>query len=333
MNIKEIARLANVSVATVSRCINQPEKVASDTREVINAIIEQQGYSPNPSAQSLSTGMTKTVACVMPDLRNEFFIQLVEGCQAVLDKAGYRMLIYTTEKRSDFWNKFDERIIDGLVISGIAVQGDLSKRLSNITIPYVVIDHTDRLKKNSDISNVYVDDDSGIYKALDFLYRENNRRFGIICGEKSDTSSLAKRRIGTVTRFFDEHRDAVYQLEYGHYSKLDKSCEACERLLQNKDRPTAVVAFNDMIAAGALRCIQKYDLRIPEDIEIVGFDDIPLSAYFNPPLTTLRACNDRMGRTAAEILLEKLTEPQMAKHILFPAELILRESTKNIIDK
>lgn len=331
MNIREIAKLADVSVATVSRCVNKPEKVAEATRVKIEGIIKEYGYTPNPSAQSLSTGMTKTVACVVPDLRNEFFVQLVEGSQAVLAKAGYRLLIFTTEKKTGFWENFDQRTIDGVIVSGIAVPGDAEQTLSALRIPYILIDHTERLKKSSRISNVYVNDDEGITHALDFLYKENNRRFGIICGNKDD-GMLTKRRMKAVKAFFNDHEDAEYALEYGNYTDLGVSLEACERLLDRRDRPTAILAFSDMIAAGALRCIQRNGVKIPEEIELIGFDDIPLSAYFNPPLTTLSPHNDRMGEKAAELLLKRFDSDQPAEHIMFSSELILRETTKNVLD-
>lgn len=330
MNIKELAEIANVSVATISRCINTPERVAPKTREYVNSIIEKYGYTPNPSAQMLSTGTTRIVACLVPNLNNEFFTQMVGGAQEVLAAAGYKTLVSAVGQGKDILSSVDVRIADGLVISGIAFQGSIGEAIEDLSIPVVVIDHPDALGDRLDVPSVYIQDDDGILRALEFLYNEGNRRIGILLGNESDKSILAQRRIRTMEAFFKTHPEAICIMEYGHYTNLEISKEACERMLCRKDRPTAIFAVSDMIALGAHNAIMKRRLRMPDEIELIGFDDIPLSAYFTPAMSTVAAPNRELGSCAAQMLLKRLSGNEEAEHKLLPVELKLRQTTRNI---
>lgn len=329
MNIKEIASLCGVSVATVSRCINQPDKVAAPTREKIMRIIEKKDYVPNPSARSLSTGTTRTIGCVVPNLGNIYFTELVHGCQEILNKLGYHLLIYKTEGETDFWGKFNQRAVDGLIFSGIDIKEDIKSLTSTLTIPYVVIDHADALKKHPKISTVYIDDEAGVGMALEYLYLEGNRRFGILLGNDTDDTPLAARRFKVVENFFKAHPDASYISEHGNYVDLQVSKEACDILMAHPERPTAIFAFSDMIAAGALRSLYENRIKVPEEVEIIGFDDIPMCAFFTPALTTISAPNYDLGATAAQILIDKINGTEEVKHVLYPVEIMIRETTMN----
>ena len=333
MNIREIAKLAGVSVATVSRCLNTPEKLAEPTRKRIMEIIEQQGYMRNPAALSLTTGRTRTIGCVVPSLRNEFFSQLTEGVHSVATGAGYRTLIYISRGDPKFWDDFEQQVIDGLVICGITKENDINTLSSVLKIPHVLIEHTEKMTTAMDTSNVYIEDEAGVNEALDYLYREGNRRIGILCGTKGEDTFLQRRRLRAVDTFFEKHPDAVCLKEYAHFEDPSLTIKACEKLLDRPDPPTAVFAFSDMIAAGALRCLQERGIRVPDDIELIGFDDIPLSNYFTPPLSTISAPNCRLGIKAAEILLDELAGKKEPVHLLYPVELTLRKTTKNTVDR
>lgn len=329
MNIREIADLADVSVATVSRCLNQPEKVAPKTLARIRAIIEQKEYSPSPLAQTLSTGCTKTVACVVPTLKNEYFNQLAEGCQSALAAEGYRMLIYTVQDDDGFWEKLDQRNFDGMIISGVGIPGGIGTRLEKFAVPFVVIDHPEELGPRQDVSTVYVQDEAGIHMALTHFYEKGNRAFGILTGNESDHSALAKRRIRAVEEFFLQHEDCTFTAEHADYTDLALTQTACEKLLAKSPRPTAIFAFNDMIAAGALRCLLKRGISVPHEIELIGFDNIPLSSFFTPSLSTIAAPNRKLGEKAVELLLRRLQGDTAPSHLLYPVELLLRESTRS----
>lgn len=333
MTIREIAKLTGVSVATVSRSINQPDKVSPETRERILEVIEQMDYVPNPSAQSLSTGQTRTIACIVPTLRNEFFNQVVEGCQKVLGQANYKLQIHSLSSAPAGKSKPDERGVDGMIlyVSDFASSEEVLDYLQSIKVPYVLIGNPDQLVLEQQPISVYMEEYEGMQMALRYLYLEGNRCFGVLAA--AGNSFISGRRIQAVKDFFAEHVDCTYQMEFVDYDdQLRQSVEATRRLLENEVRPTAMITFNDMMAMGALRCLHCRGISIPEEMEIIGFDDIPLSSYVTPALSTISAPNRRLGEKAAELLLQRLTTGHdFSKCVLYPVELRLRESTKNLV--
>lgn len=333
MNIREIAKLAGVSVATVSRSLNQPEKVSPATRERIMETIKRLNYVPNPSAQSLSTGQTHTVACVVPTLRNEFFNQVVEGCQKVLMTSNYRLLVYSLSSAPQGQNKPDERSVDGLVVyvSDFGSSEEVQAYLQGFRVPYVLIGNPDQFQLAKPPISVYLEDYEGVQMALRYLYAEGNRRFGVLAA--AGDSFVSDRRVQAAKDFFAQHPEAEYQIELVDYDdQLTQSVEGTRRLLDSPHPPTAMVTFNDMMAFGAMRCLHSAGISIPDQMEIIGFDDIPLSGFVTPALSTISAPNRKLGEKAAELLLRRIsTGKEFSQCILYPVELRLRESTRNLV--
>lgn len=334
MNIREIAKLAGVSVATVSRCLNQPQKVAPKTRERILNLIESLDYVRNPAAHSLSTGRTRTIACVVPTLRNEVFSEIAEGSQMVFLDAGYRQLIYSTypysgENAPKFWDQLDQRAVDGIVFCGSNFTRDVRGHLLQIRIPYVLIENPEELELPDGVASVYIEDDNGIRLALKYLHAEGNRRFGIMSGD--DDSLVTERRLRAVADFFANRPDCSFQVERANYDDPGGSRLRTLAFLKSDPRPTAVLAFSDMLALGVLRCLAREGVKVPEEMEVIGFDGIPLGNYVSPSLSTVVAPNRRLGEKAAELLLERLEGESMPQNILYPVRLRLGESTKNRI--
>lgn len=333
MNIEEIAKLTGVSVATVSRSINQPEKVSPETRERILKVIRKLDYIPNPSAQSLSTGQTRTVACVVPTLRNEFFNQLVEGSQKILAQSNYKLLIYS-QSSLPCQNRPDDRSVDGMLlyVSDFSSSEEVREYLHGIKVPYVLIGNPEEMELGHPVTSVYMEDYEGVQMALRYLYAEGNRVFGILAA--AGDTFIGRHRARAVRDFFADHPDCVCRMEFVDYSEqLRQSVNCTRRLLEEGERPTAMITFNDMMAVGALRCLHSGGIRVPEEMELIGFDDIPLASYFTPALSTIAVPNRRLGEKAAELLLRRLnTGTEMAQCVLYPVELRLRESTKNLIN-
>ncbi len=332
MTIKEIAKLAGVSVATVSRSINQPEKVVPETRERILDIIRRTDYAPNPSAQSLSTGQTRTVACVVPTLRNEVFNLMVEGCQKLLGLSGYRLLIYVSNNDPNFWEKIDQRGVDGIILCGIPVDEDMCNFLKAVTRPYVLIGNPDQaMLPTAPVSCVYIEDYYGVQQALSYFYQNGHRHFGVIGGSDSDQLTLRRRR--AVHDFFRDKPDCKWRLENTPYADFEQSGQTAMRFLQDDAHPTAFFCFNDMIATGVLRRFLGEGLSVPGDVEVVGFDDITLSRFFTPSLSTVAAPNAQLGEKAAELLVNHLKGGAVQPFLqLFSVQLCLRESTKSTND-
>ncbi|NCE65818.1 LacI family transcriptional regulator [Pseudoflavonifractor sp. 524-17] len=332
MTIKEIAKLTGVSVATVSRCINQPDKVSPATRDRITQVVRRMGYVPNASAQSLSTGQTRTIACVVPTLSNEFFSQLVEGSQKVFSMAGYKLQIYSLNSLPPEQRKPDQQGVDGMIlyVSDFRTSKEVRDYLQSIQVPYVLIGNPDQMRLDRPPISVYMEDYEGVQMALRYLYAEGNRHFGVLAA--SGNSFVSDHRIQAAEDFFRLHPDCTCQIEFVDYGdQLSQSLVSTARLLAYETRPTAMITFNDMMAVGAIRCLKTRGLRVPEDMEIIGFDDIPLASYVTPALSTIAAPNRRLGEKAAELLLRRLAcNMDFTQCVLYPVELRLRETTKNL---
>ena len=227
-------------------------------------------YIPNPSAKSLSTGYTKTILCVIPTLCNEFFNQLVEGSQAVLREADYKVLVFSTDSIEDFWRRVDQRSVDGMIISGSGFINSEELRMAKIQVPYVLIENMEQSESPKDVTYVYSDDYKGVQMALEYLYREGNRVFGVI--STSDTYLVTERRRKAVYDFFMEKKDCRLCMVKAHYADLQDAYDACGHLMRLEERPTAIFAFNDMMAIAAMRYLVLHGIRVPEDMEIMGFD-------------------------------------------------------------
>jgi len=330
INMKSIAAKAGVSVATVSRALNRPEMVHPATREKILAIVEDLGYAPNPFAQGLSTGKTRLIALIVPTLNNSFFGQLADGCQSFLTPEGYNLIIYSFEeygqKESDLIQEIDQRLVEGLILSGSGFYLDTYQDiLQKIKVPVVLVEN---LPEATDISSVYIDDTAGMAMAAQYLINQGHKQIGIIAGpEKMLTTD---RRINAVRKVFKDYQINLNDrhIVYGEYASLASGAESLQRLMKSKRPPTAILAFNDILAIGALKAAIQLGLRIPEDLAVIGFDDIPMAAYYSPALSTIHSPSLELGKHAARLLLEKLHDSSAPiKKVLLPVELILRETT------
>ncbi|MGI9952646.1 LacI family DNA-binding transcriptional regulator [Moorellaceae bacterium AZ2] len=329
IDMKTIASKAGVSVATVSRTLNRPEMVRPATREKVLAVVRSLGYSPNPFAQGLATGKTKLIALVVPTLNNSFFGQLAEGCQKFLIPNGYNLVIFISEdyaeKERSLIGNLDQRRIDGLILSGSGfLPHDYPYILEQIKIPTVLVEH---LPTDPRFTSVYIDDQAGATMAVQYLINRGHRRIGVIAGHPSMLATT--RRLRAVKSILQEHNLPFTkgQIVYGDYASLESGACAMDALIKSSTRPTAVFAFNDVLAIGALKAAQRAGLRVPEDVAIIGFDDIPVAAYCSPGLSTIHSPSLELGRQAAKLLLERLGQDNVpVKKVLLPVELVLRES-------
>ncbi|MGI9861446.1 LacI family DNA-binding transcriptional regulator [Moorella naiadis] len=329
LDMKAIAEQAGVSVATVSRALSRPEMVRPATREKILALVEDLGYKPNPLARGLVTGRTGQIALVVPTLNNPFFAQLVEGCQKFLIPRGYNLIIFSSqeyrEKELAILRNLDQRRLDGLILSGSGFfPDDYHPILAQIRMPAVLIEH---LADVNQLSSVYIDDYAGTIMAVQHLVNNGHRQLGVIAG--SPHMLTTSRRLKAVKNVLRE-ADLPFagrQIVYGDYSSLESGSDGLQALLKSPHPPTAVFAFNDILAIGALKAARELGLKIPGDLAVIGFDDIPMAAYCNPPLSTIRSPSLELGQQAARLLLEQLSrEKAPVKKVLLPVELVLRGS-------
>lgn len=328
--IRDIAREAGVSTATVSRALNTPDLVLPETREKIFAVINHVNYVPNPLAKALSTGRTNIIAMVLPTMENAVFAMIAEGCQRYLVQINLNLVVITgnryARKELDILQSVDQRLIKGIIISGSAfTKANHKKILANLKVPSVIIENLPNPKYNT----IYIDDINGFEKITDYFIQQGHRRIGLIAGEPSFI--VTQRRFAAVQNYLENRYRGMVELVRvsALFSSIQSGMKAMHTLFDMSDPPTAVMCMNDLLAIGALRAARERAMRVPDDVSIMGFDDIPIARYYSPTLSTVQCPNLELGEQAARLLVKQIDNPGTSReNILLPVTLQIRESTR-----
>lgn len=343
ITIKEIAEKAQVSIATVSMVLNKKDKkISQATREKILFIAEKYNYTPNTMARSLITKQTRTIGLIIPDIVNPFFPEIARGVEDKASELGYSVIYCNTDdkiKREDkYINVLTEKMVDGIIFAHSSDRQMGFDSLDRCKVPILLIDR-DYENKNV-IGRVVVDNKKGAYMATSYLLDRGYKKIAYIAGSITTTTAIG--RLEGYNQALTERKLVIDNryIKVGEY-KMQWGMQAAEQLLCEKEPADAIFCGNDLIAIGAIKKLKEYGLRVPEDIGIVGFDDIYLASLVEPPLTTIKQPNYEMGFKAAELLIKNLEKGRvnsvknennkiLAKenNILLPTELIIRMSTK-----
>ena len=338
MNIKEIARLADVSVATVSRVINNSEKVKSATREKVQAVMQAHNYIPSATARDLSFQRSEVVAVIVPDLKNPFFYGLIEGITKVAEKNRFQVLIFNTsedaEKEYRVLTAVRERNVAGILITAAGVRdertGTILKEYQDMGTPVVLIDRF--IDGGEVLDTVVADNESGSYEAVCELIRQGHERIAIIAGEK-DYSPVYERELG-YRRALRENGIKIREMYIAYGNQMaDQSYKCMKHLMELKKPPTAVFCGNNMMSLGAMRYLIENNLHGGEDVAMIGFDDITVLNNLGIPLSVVDRSEKEMGVKAMEQLLRHLKHPGAEPVcVSVPTQLILRGSEKRRTD-
>lgn len=305
-NIREVARVAGVSVATVSRVLNHPEKVSFDTREKIDRVIEELDFSPNSLARGLNLKGTTTIALVIPDLRNPLYTEIARGVEAVAHRKGYNLLLCHTEKDSgkerSYIRMLAEKKIDGVILAYtiLDTQDFIDIRGHNIRVFLFGQDGT-----AEGISSIYSDFRRGAYLAVTHLANLGYRRIAYIRGADRHMENRRKT-LGFREALEEAGLEGCEDFLVRGNDDIDGGYLAALQLLQQKPRPDAVFAGNDLMAVGALDAFRAEGLRVPDDISLIGYDDIRMASLVEPKLTTVSWPVHKMGLIAARIIIEEI---------------------------
>jgi LacI family transcriptional regulator, galactose operon repressor len=330
--IRDVARKARVSVATVSRVLNNPSQVRVSTREKVVKAMEQCHYVYNALAGSLSARKTAMLGVVIPTITNPIFATVTKGIQDYATQSGYSILLgntdYNEENERHLINLFHEKRIDGVIFNGPWRSAPLILRMKSINLPFVI---TWQKVKERDVNFVAFDNFRSAYRSIDYLIGLGHRRIAMIAG-KSSVSERALVRWQAYRKCLGDH-DLAYDpqlvLEKGY--SFSEGKEAMTHLLDLPLPPSAVFCGNDVLAVGAIVGAKERGLKIPEELSVAGFDDMEVSAFYDPPLTTVAVPAYEMGRMAAKILIENLRgESQRPQQYVLEAKLIVRGSTAKI---
>ncbi|NOZ27797.1 MAG: LacI family transcriptional regulator [Chloroflexi bacterium] len=327
----DVARLAGVSRATVSYVINgrtdRSVSITEETRQRVLWAIEQLGYQPHAAAQSLRSGMTKTIGLLIPDMHNPHYWQIVHGVEEAAREQGYDLLLVSTsldpEREQHSVRALLRRRIDGLIL--LLTFGDrLTSEIEMLARrhgPVVLLGG-----QMSDLDTVDPDYGGGAAQMMEHLLSLGHRRIAFIHGVACPT--LALGRLVVYRQVLQERGwlNEDWIIRCG--STLEDGYQATLRLLDLSPRPTAILVVNDLLAIGALRAVADRGLRVPEDISIAGFDDIDVAAYLTPPLTTVRVDSESLGRESVRLALARMRDPERPpQHVHVAAQLVVRAST------
>ena len=328
-NMIEIARMANVSLGTVSHVLNGSARVREPLRKRVLEAVQAAGYQPSQLARGLRRDKTNMIGMIIPDITNPFFPAVVRGAEDVAFSNGYRLILCNTDndhsKELVHLNELRTYLPAGLIVipsnfSDLTAQAESYRRAGTGVVC------VDRLPKNWSGDSVTANNEEGAYDATRYLIQMGHTKLAAIAGPLHLTN--AQERLGGFKRAM---REAKLHLapEYVQETTFDKQGGHSKALILLRliPRPTAIFASNDMIALGALLAIREAGLRCPEDVSLMGFDDLDLAETTNPSLSSVSQSGYQLGTTAARILLDRLEGDQgPAKHVVLETSLKLRHS-------
>ncbi len=324
----DIARLANVSQATVSQVLNNSTRVSipAETRQRVLDVINQLGYVPDWNARGLRTSKTHTIATIIPDITNPFYPTFVRGIQDAAEQAGFDLVVYNTdgdlEKEKNCLRSIRHNKVDGLIAVLFHLAAD---DLAQLDIPVVHLQAMPEGPPPVDV--IYIDNVAAARTIVNYLIERGYESIGMIAGPV-DTPPRRSRIQGYCQALAEHHIPLRQTLIRGGDYQEAGGYEGMKELLALDPRPRAVFAANDLMAMGALVAVREAGLRVPEDIAIAGMDDIPAARLIHPPLTTLTQFQDQMGRRAAQMLFDRINgvAPADMQTVEMPFQLIVRES-------
>ena len=331
VTIRDVARAAKVHPGTVSRALNSDTRalVNPETAERVIKAAERLGYRPNRIARGLKTSRSHTIGVLIPDITNPLFPPILRGIEDRLEDAGYTSLIVNTdndpERERSHLEAMDARQVDGFIAATARLDRELLAELAARGTPLVLVN---RSLEDDRVPAVEVDDRQGLRLAVDHVIELGHTRIGHIAGPQN-LSTGHRRYLG----FLEAMRAAGLEVPDEHVRFAgsfteDEGARACTELLDAAPDLTAIVAANDLLALGCYDALETRGLRCPEDVSVVGFNDMPIIDRLRPPLTSVRVPQREIGQVAAELLLERLSgSSQTAREILLEPTLVVRGST------
>lgn len=331
VTMSDVAREAGVSLMTVSRVVNNKGEISDETRLRVQTVIERLGYRPSGIARSLAGGQTYTIGLVVPDIANPYFSGIAHGVASVANDEGFGVLLCDCEEITSLelsmLDVLEEKRVDGVIVA--APRTPSEKLLPTLVRhPKVVI--VNRLFEDGEgpTARGYVmnNDKTGGYIATEHLAKRGHRSIGFLAGPATSYGSK-QRMLG--------YRAALKDNGLGFNSKIVENCKptvdggraATKQLLRENPKLTALFCFNDLLAIGALQCCEQLGRKVPADLAIVGYDDIPMASWVTPALTTCKVSFEDMGKAAMQLLIDHINDCDGdCKNVVLEPQLIIRNS-------
>lgn len=331
MNIKDIAKMANVSISSVSRVINKQPGVNPEARKRVEAIIKQTGYRPNLLARELITKKTKVIGIILPAVHN-FYTERINAITEYCRKHNYSVMLANSMESSNReisnFHLLYEKQVDGIIFFSTGLNKDHIEVINSLKdhIPIII---TDQEFPDQSVTCILHDNYSGSKSAVEHLINLGHKNIGFIKGPDYDKS--AADRYNAYLKTMKENNltisdDFIFQGDY----KFDSGYKIGQEIAKAKPKISAIFAANDLMAIGLIKSLRENNYVIPDDFSVIGYDNIPASNYISPSLTTINQHQNDEGNTAAEYLINIIEGKNNTGNIVLPAELIIRESTQYV---
>lgn len=329
--IKDVAKKANVSVATVSRILNDLDGYSEETRKKVTIVVEEIGYRRNAIARNLKTKTSHTIGVLLPKVETTFYVEILNGIEDMAHKNNYSVFICNTGTSSHlmpyYLEVLSERQVDGIIVCSLSPKDMYDKDIVDTKIPCILVS---TFSPRFTIPYIKVDDFQAAYEATSYLIENGHTKIAMLGGEKEDPIAGIPRLQG-YRQALKEHNITINEnlIKHGGFG-FKEGKDSMEALLNENKKFTAIFAACDDIAVGAMFIAHKRGILIPEELSIIGYDNTKVSEMSYPPLTTIAQPSYEMGQRSVEMLIKSITSDKKSESKIMPFEIIERESVKKL---
>lgn len=328
-SIKDVAKEAGVSIATVSRVLNDVDVVNEETKKKVREAIKKLDYRPNIVARSLKTQRTRTIGIIVPDISSQFYPEIVRGAEDVSNIYNYNVILCNTDldpqKEIEYLRVLREKMVDGVIYMSSSLGEDIIKVLNDLSMPTVLVETRG---KDFGFPSVTIDNEKAAYDATEFLIKKGNKKIAFI-GVNPDTANASGIRIFGYKKALSDngikYNDNLVQ--FGGLKAADGR-DGMEAIL-NEGKIDAVFCCSDEIAMGAINTLRDKGIKVPEEVDVIGFDNIYSSSIYYPNLTTVEQPMYDMGSVGMRMLIKKINKAELeTEHIVLDYKIIERDTCK-----
>lgn len=331
-SIKDVAKEAGVSIATVSRVLNDVDVVNEETKKKVMDAIKKLDYRPNIVARSLKTQRTRTIGIVIPDISSQFYPEIVRGAEDVSNIYNYNVILCNTdldiEKEKEYIRVLKEKMVDGVIYMSTSLAPEIITLLQDLKLPTVLVETSEKAEAETEFCSVTIDNEKAAYEAVEYLIKKGNKKIAFI-GVNPKMANASALRYDGYKKALEENGMEVNQdlVQFGGLKAIDGS-DGIAAILK-KTKFDAVFCAGDEIAMGAINTLRDNNISVPNDVDVVGFDNIYTSSLFYPKLTTIEQPTYDMGSVGMRMLIKIINKKELEqKKYVLPYTLIERDSCK-----
>lgn len=330
ITIKDVAEKAGVSIATVSRVINETDNVSDQVKLRVKEVIAEMNFKPNPVARSLVMKKSRIIGVIVPDISNFFMGEIISGIEEAIRSYSYDIIICNTygkwENEIRYLDLFVGKQVEGIIYMSWKLENEVVEHIDKLEIPVVMIN---RNTSRWNIPSVSIDNYKAAFEMTNYLLKKGHRKIALI-RNGIDRDAFGLEQYKGYKQALSEYNIDVQEkyVKYGNFS-IDNSYNIVKKFIEDDDLPTAIFSTSDVMAIGAINALRDSGLRVPEDVSVVGFNDVRLATMYRPKLTVIHQPLFSIGTVAVKIVMDKVNGKETSDNIVIvPYSLIERETVK-----